>query len=400
MLYVVCERPDYSCPVEYINILRDMVARNLPADYEGQFVCFSMDPEGLDERVTYIHGHYDPSKFKDGRVLVLPMGAVIVGALDEIISHPIFDNHIPALWELSALFPGQIVNYQPDGDFPMGAKIVLFTKQKPHQCDGWVKDVWKIGGMSATEITFIGSNVSQEKLVEHIVSAQARNAAWIETIPAHPIPAVIVAGGPSLKRSIGTIKRMQRDGAHIFALNNAVSFLLEREIVPDFHVLLDAWEETIPYIRTDAPMRRYYASQCDPRVLDMAGEELILWNPHIIDLETAIPDLREPTVKGGSTVGTRVLWLTHTLGYRTLHLFGMDSSYENGEGHAYSQVDYKNTIQVKFGSKDYLSAAPLVGQVQEFKRILPALVDAGCVVTVHGDGLLPDVAAEMLRSAA
>lgn len=400
MLYVVCERPDYSCSVEYINILRSMVARNLPGDYEGQFVCFSMDPEGLDEEVTYIHGHYDPSKFKDGRVLVLPMGAVIVGALDEIVAHPIFDDHIPALWELSALFPGQIVNYQPDGAFPIGAKIVLFTRQKPHQCEGWVKDVWKIGGVSTAEITFLGANVPQEKIVEHIKSAHVRNSAWVETLPAHSIPAVIVAGGPSLKRSVGTIKRMQRDGAHIFALNNTVSFLLERGITPDCHVLLDAWEEVVPYIRTDAPMRRYYASQCDPRALDMAGDELILWNPHIINLETVISDLHEPTIKGGSTVGTRVLYLTHALGYRNLHLFGVDSSYENGKGHAYSQVAYENTLKVKFGGKDYCSAAPLVGQVQEFRRLLPEILTLGCAVVVHGDGLLPDVAAEMLRSVA
>ena len=400
MFYVVCERPDHSCPVEYVNILRDMVARNLPDDTEGQFVCFSMVPDGLDDRVTYIHGHYDPSKFKGKRTLVLPMGAVIVGALDEIIAHPIFDDHIPALYELSALFPGQIVNYDPHADFPMGAKIVLFTRHKPHQCGGWVKDVWKIGGMSAAEITFTGPNVPQEKLVEHIVAAHARNSKWVELTPAHAVPAIIVAGGPSLKRSVETIKRMQREGAHVFALNNTVSFLLERGIIPDCHVLLDAWEEAIPYVRTDVPMTRYYASQCDPRALDLAGDELILWNPHIINLETAIPDLHEPTIRGGSTISTRVPFLLHVLGYRNLHLFGVDSSYEDGEGHAYAQIDYANTLEVKFGGKEYRSAAPLVGQVQEFQRLLPEILALGCQLVIHGDGLLPDVAAEMLREVA
>ena len=328
------------------------------------------------------------------------MGAVIVGALDEIVSHPIFDDHIPALWELSALFPGQIVNYDPDAEFPMGAKIVLFTRHKPDQCEGWVKDVYKIGGASAGEITFLGPNVPQEKLADNIRAAHLRNAKWVDVSEPIQTPIVIVAGGPSVKSSLKTISQMQAAGAHVFALNNVASFLVGNGITPDAHVLLDALESVASYADVPVPMKRYYASQCDPTVLDIAGGDLVLWNPMIINLGSVVSDLREPQIKGGSTVGTRVLWLAHALGYRNLHLFGLDSSYEDGEGHAYSQAGYTNILDVKFGDKTYKSAAPLVGQVQEFQRIVPEILDAGCQITIHGDGLLPDVAADMLRSAA
>lgn len=395
MLNVVCERPQ-NCPGERVEILRDMVARNLPEGLEGRFVCFSWKGDDLDERITHIRSNYDPSQVQ-GKTLVLPLGCVIIGPLDKIMAHPVFDEKIPSIWELSALFPGQIVNYQ-EGVFPHGAKIVIFRGAMPWQCTDWVKEVYKIGGGTVAELEFV-SNVTEERIAENLISAHARkNVAWLPENEAHDGVAVIVAGGPSLKRTVQTVARMQRAGAKVFALNRVAAYLKNNSILPDAHVLLDAHpDEVISFIDKSYPCMRFYASQCDPAVLDAAGDELVLWDSYMQGILDVVPDAHGPFVGGGTTVGTRAIGLCYMLGYRKIHVFGLDSSCEEGEGHAYSQIDFPSVLDVVFNGKKYRTPPQFLAQVEDFKKLLPELTASGCELTVHGDGLLPDVAASMLE---
>jgi uncharacterized Rossmann fold enzyme len=394
MFNVVCERPQ-NCPAEHVNVLRDMVSRNLPEGMEGRFVCFSFKGDDLDERITYMRSNYDPSHFEGEKTLVLPLGTVIIGPLDKIASHPIFDEKIPSLWELSALFPGQIVNYR-EGEFPRGAKIVIFRDKLPWQCTDWVKEVYKIGGGTVPELEFV-SNVTQERLAENIISAhQRKNATWLEDSEPHSGIAIIVAGGPSLKRTVQTVARMQKMGATVFALNRVAAFLKENGIIPDAHALLDADPDVIEFVDKSTPTKRYYASQCSPSVLDAAGDELILWNSYMQGILDIVPDAPGPFVGGGTTIGTRAIGLAYMLGFRKIHIFGLDSSCEDGEGHAYSQIDFPSTLDVVFNGKKYRTPPQFLAQVEEFRNLLPEITANGCEITVHGDGLLPDVAASML----
>ena len=394
MLNVVCERPQ-NCPGDRVNLLRDMVARNLPEGLEGRFVCFSWKGDDLDPRITYIRSNYDPSQVP-GKTLVLPLGCVIIGPLDKIMAHPIFDEKIPSILELSALFPGEIVNYQ-EGVFPNGAKIVIFRGAMPWQCTDWVKEVYKIGGGTVAELEFI-SNVGPDRIVANIRNAHARkDAKWVRDVEPHAKAAVIVAGGPSLKRTIGTVRRMQKAGATIFALNRVAAYLKENGVQPDAHALLDAHpDETVTFIDKSYPCLRFYASQCDPAVLDAAGAELILWDSYMQGILDVVPEASGPFIGGGTTVGTRAIGLAYMLGYRKIHVFGLDSSIEDGEGHAYSQIEFPSVLDVVFNGKKYKTPPQFLAQVEDFKKLLPEITANGCELTIHGDGLLPDVAASML----
>jgi hypothetical protein len=89
-------------------------------------------------------------------------------------------------------------------------------------------------------------NVPDEILFANMHSADARGFPLIQAIPPHDEIAVICGGGPSLGDDIETIREMQQHGCKIFALNNVGHFLLERGIIADALVVLDARPHNSP----------------------------------------------------------------------------------------------------------------------------------------------------------
>ena len=87
------------------------------------------------------------------------------------------------------------------------------------------------------------------------------------------------------------------------------------------------------------------------------------------------------------------------MGYRKLHLYGMESSYnEDGAHHAYAQAlnDDDMVVDVLVGDKKFRAAPWMVQQVQEFERLAIELINDGCIITVHSDGLLDAMARDIM----
>lgn len=381
MFNVMCEWHGTEFGPKYVNILHDMVRRNLPDGLEGRFICYTDQSDKL-------HPDIDVRPLADSREsgLTLGLAVCVVGPLDEIAER--------------GLMIADLECYNPDG-FTTGKKIIDFPNKKPHECGGWVEEVWKIGGGTVADIVIIGPNVCRENISKNLDAADARqDAKWISIEPETAGEAVIIAGGPSLKDNLLTIARLQARGAKLFALNNVPTYLAEREIYPEAHILLDALPSVLPFVDGFKGGERYYASQCDPAVLDAAGTELILWNAYIEGMLEIIPNAKDPFIGGGSTIGTRAMGLVHVLGYRKIHLFGMDSCYQNGASHCYDQPEYASSIDVRFDGKSYKAPTQLLAQIEEFKFTARALMAFGCEIYVHGDGLLQDVAADMSRKVA
>lgn len=377
MLNVACTRIGSTLGPEYVEILFDMTRRNLPEGMKGRFICFTDEPEELNPEIEI--RPVSDIFFIEGKTLWLKLNWVIVGPLEHIAER--------------GLRPSDVVPYN-GGPHPKGAKIISFPLDKPQgTCGGWVKDVWKIGGGTVAEIV-LSCNVDQEIIVQNIRSAHARNARWLEPVNAHGGVAVIVAGGPSLKRGLGSIIMRKAARAKIFALNNVPAYLMENGIVPDAQILMDALPAVTAYV-SHAPMERYYCSMCDPTVLDKAGDELVLWNPFIEGILNAVPDARDPFIGGGTTVGTRSIGLCYMLGYRKIHIYGLDSAYEDGEGHAYSQGEYASVLDVMANGKSYRVPPQLLAQAEEFQNLVPEIVRNGVELYIHGDGLIPDLAASL-----
>lgn len=374
MLNVICERHGSEYRAESVPILHDMVSRNLAYGTEGRLHLYTDQKDDFGPHII-LHGLNEPRV----RGLNLTLDDLIVGPLDDIAAEGVIAN--------------DDITYFSGGEFPRGAKIVRCVGKKPQDMDGWVKHIWKVGGGTPANFTFVPS-VSSEEREGYVRAALARKGIrWFQPAAAHDRAALICGGAPSLGGDLDLIAALHGD---IFAFNNVPRFLVDRGVNPDFHVMLDAYETTPDYVHPEIKMTRYYASQCLPQVLEMAGDDLICWHA-ASDCLSPFGELQSPMVGGGSTAAMRGLVLAYGLGYRTFHIFGLDSSFSDGKQFAYEQLPHLELIDVICGDETFQSSPQLVGQAEDFKRTAFDLVNVGCEITVYGGGLLKAVADKMIQ---
>lgn len=242
-------------------------------------------------------------------------------------------------------------------------------------------------------------NVGEGVFRSNILSAIERDLPWLQQCEEHGGQVVIVAGGPSLADSVGQIRLLVDNGFKVIAVNNTANWLLERDIVPDYQIILDARPSCERFITKHEGVKFLIASQCSPSTFDAAGETT-LWHPHVEGVQELIGTRKCALIGGGTTVGLQALAIAYTLGYRRMHLVGYDSSYRDGEGHAYKQPenDGEPLVDVLFDGKRYVCARWMVHQVEEFKGVLRQLVDGDCEISMGGDGFLPATFRDMLKT--
>lgn len=307
-----------------------------------------------------------------------------------------------------SIFPGMFVSYKQTKGIPSEASVVVFHgKPRPHEVtEGWVPKVWCQGGISHAELKAV-CNTAQEALLDNVRSACARDLKWFAPWDEHDRHVAIIGGAPSVVDMLDEVGWRQSQGQQIWALNNAAKICLNYGIRVDAQVLLDARPENKMFLRTAGEY--LIASQCDPEVFESFSQPLTgvarmpitLWHvngPGMADLLRDEKDRLAYLVGGGTTVGLNAIALAFTRGYRQIHLYGFDSCYRNGEHHAYAQPlnDSERVSEVLYNNKTYVCAPWMVGQAQEFIELLPGYVNDGCTITVHGSGLLQDIALDMM----
>lgn len=354
---------------EAVEILFDMIRRNLPEGTEGSFTCFTDRPHRFADFET------KPLAAFAGGIKIFPLHCVIIRKLDMLLD----GKQVPTVFY--------------DGSFPAEASLVMFPPgQSPQTAGGWVKHVYKIGGGTTAEMTFT-PNLGIDQLEANIRAAIAMDCAWFEPRDAHDETALIVGGAPSLQTDLPAIAFLAQS-CQIFALNNVPAWLERHGIIPDFHVMLDALPDCLGFVAPSIPMKRLYASQCDPSVLEAAGTSLICWHGGGEAMKRIEDYTFRHVVGGGSTGASRAIVLAYGLGFRKFHLFGLDSSYEDRE-HVYEQIGYDRTVKVTCGDETFKTSPQLLGQAEDFRVMFPDLVAVGCEITVHGDGLLKSLATQM-----
>lgn len=310
---------------------------------------------------------------------------------------------------LQTIFPKQIVSYKVHAQdhIPERAKIVCFHgTPRPHDAWGWVRDFWKIGGSTTFHSKVVG-NTEGKKLFDNIQHSLGLKLPKLKNIEPHNGHAVIIGGAPSLKDNIHEIRERYNRGQILFATNNTFQYLLDNKIIPHYHIMLDARDEMadmVPKIISQIDLengREYpiclYSSQCSPLVFEAAKDndkQVTLWHHFADDIRNLLPkDCKdEPLVGMGTSVGLKAIALAHILGFRQIHIYGMDSSYENDEHHAYKQPlnDKERIIEVTMNGKQYKTAPWMCTQKEEFEAALPHLIK-DTVVTMHCKGLLQDL---------
>lgn len=287
---------------------------------------------------------------------------------------------------------------------PDECKAVIFHgRPNPHEItEGWVPEVWKRGGMTSLPV-MKGVNVTHDTINANIAASVKLDVPWFTGAFPHKQTMVLVCGGPSLKDDIQAIKDHKRRGAKIVTVNNTLTYLLSHGIVSDKHVMLDARAENAEFVK-GAPLQTLYllASQCHPDVFAaLSDRDVTIWHnaadgvevesiaaPYETDEKPLIP------VPGGGTVGLRAMFLGFMSGYRKLHIYGMDGSYEAGKHHAYGQAlnDGEQVLDVVLDGKHYACSRWMARQAEEFKQHWKSLTENGMAIHVHGRGIIPDMA--------
>lgn len=288
---------------------------------------------------------------------------------------------------------------------PSDCKAVIFHGDpKPHEVsEGWVADTWKVGGYTSLP-EMRGVNVERDFLLENVRINAARELPWFTgTFPSHNKTMVLVCGGPSLKDHLKDIRDHQRRGARIVSVNNTLGFLMANGIKPDKHVMLDARRENVSFVQGAPQGVTYFlASQCHPDVFEaLKDHEVTVWHnasdSHSID-DLIAPHEREDRpylpIPGGCTVGLRSMFLGFISGFRKLHIYGMDGSYEEGRHHAYEQTlnDGEHLLDVVLNGKHYACSNWMARQSNDFEGHWKWLTSNGMNIHVHGRGLIPDMA--------
>jgi hypothetical protein len=220
----------------------------------------------------------------------------------------------------------------------------------------------------------------------------------------------LCGGGASLddEVSFSELQAIVDRGVKVMALNRTHDWLIERNTVPWAGMLLDPMPFVADYITPRHDVRYYISSQCDPATLDKF-EPFDRWLFHAATCEEQFNGVSDHVrhmmlPPWGCTVGLHAIWLALALGFRTLHLFGYDTSYRDGKLYAYEKphaILSRRKIKVPYagGERIYESNHTIAPQASMFNQtvlVLDRLTRAGVYPTlkliVHGDGVVPDIA--------
>jgi uncharacterized Rossmann fold enzyme len=232
-----------------------------------------------------------------------------------------------------------------------------------------------------------------------VLSACKRDLPWISIKQPHDKQCVIVGGGPSIKNTINEVKWRKAQGQTVISINGATAYLNTIGIRSDIQVLIDARPENISFVNEWDSSERYMASQCDPSLFDKSGSNTTVFHMNTVGIQDILPKDREANlISSGTTVGLAAIVVAYTQGYRAIHLYGFDSSYEETH-HAYEQKQNDNdmVVEVVCAGKTFKAAPWMVKQAQQFQELALQLIEDKVIITVAGSGLLPHLAHQMSK---
>lgn len=253
-------------------------------------------------------------------------------------------------------------------------------------------------------------NTDAETIYRNIRSNLAAQLPQLTVYAENPQHVAVVGGGWSLSdpEVYEQLRRLYFDGAAIVALNGSAKWLMERNLRPSMHIVLDARPENLEFIRDPIPNCKYFlASQVHPSLIEAVKDrDAYLFHAMPEDVpEVAICDdyygkRRWVRVPACSSVGVTSILALRCLGFRYQHLFGIDSCYRaDGTHHAFPQALNENEGRAwfRFGQdgREFLCSPWMAAQARSFLEMI-VVNHEHISLAVYGDGLI----AYLLKTAA
>ena len=362
-------------------------------DYEGEFAVLRdfWRPEGLGPAVMLWRAGFGDWIWDD----YAKAGKPELDRGDQEWLETVFSAHgyTPAI--LQDMYPGVFCSFKGDckPHPPQGTRVVCFHGlPRPHDCGDWMAEVWN--GRATGSAVELLCNVAMSKIAENIKSACMRDIPMLDQLPPNDGEVMLIGGGPSMKADLGLIRAKAAAGVPIIAMNGTADFLADNGITPDMQIAIDAREENLRFLKRRSAKQYFLASQCHPALFDHIGNPT-LFHIALVDWEQYVPrETRAMVLGGGHSVGLFAMTLAYVLGFRKMHLYGYDSSYQEDSHHAYEQKsnDEDAVIEAYVNGRTFKTTSWMVAQVNEFQELSGQLSQIGCTITTHGQGLLPYVA--------
>lgn len=194
----------------------------------------------------------------------------------------------------------------------------------------------------------------------------------------------IACYGPSLMDTWRDLKRP------IMSVSGAHDFLIERGVVPDFHVDCDPREHKAALLTKPHKDVTYcMATVVHPSMWErLKGYNVQLWHLHNgeeTDLWLEKHDKGANRLGGGTTAGSRAMEVASMLGYKKFEIHGMDCSFRGEHRHAGKHGGKpQNSVEVKVGDRWYVSSPQMIEAARE---IIIFLSNYDVEIFFHGDGL-------------
>lgn len=212
-------------------------------------------------------------------------------------------------------------------------------------------------------------------------------------------PIAIVCSGPSLSATWEELKGFKT----ILTCSGAHDFLLERGIVPNFHMETDPRPHKAIFTRHPRKETMYLiASSCHPEVFNnLKGHDVRIWHVVAADELHKMPR-GHWMITGGCNVGLRAMVMARLMGYTDIHIWGMDCSADPKQTFHVNfhpnEPKKKGHRMVKVGEREFFTSDIFLECARQFFKETMLISDAR--VTLHGDGLLQALAIQKMSDPA
>ncbi len=239
-------------------------------------------------------------------------------------------------------------------------------------------------------------NIEEQALVDNVKANIAGD--WDQVTPhaTNDVELMILGGGPSLADHLDEIRQLRADGVKLVTLNGTYNWAIEHGLTPSATVIVDAREFNRRFTKPIVDGCRYLiSSQVHPAVLNgLPKDRTLLWHTSMDSIREVLNDRYQLwfNIPGGSTVTLRAIPLLRLLGFRKFRLFGFDSCFIEGQGHAYPQPENDRDIRISVncGGRIFDCAPWHVSQAAEFMDLVKFLGDE-IELDVVGDGLIAHI---------
>ena len=240
-----------------------------------------------------------------------------------------------------------------------------------------------------------------EQRLEHIAAALERGLEEFGGSPAHDKEVAIIGSGPSVKKQLKRIRRMQKKGVMILAVKGAHDYLIKNNIIPHAALAVDPQPHIVKCFskkfKEGEVQRPAYliASQCCPEVFDyLSDQRVILW--HLLATSSHKFLGGRFQVGGGSTSGSRGIVLAWCMGFRKINLFGFDSCLEGDGQNRLRKItgerwggDEQQVLELVCEGKTFFADPAMAAQANEIQDVINML--EGAKIKAWGKGLIQTV---------